>query len=304
MKLSPRTLDKLTGIITGEVGPYPYRTGPKIIAFFNALGWDETYGSTFGSRNQHARNKLEALNGSPKMRDAILSAFDLWGEPGVDCEAAARDFNTLLHRDGYRLAKVSGPSWFENGHEVEGVPHFNVVPIRMGTIESATLEGVSHATLAEHIEKCRAKIGSGDSAGAITNAYTLIEAVLKDLLRLTGKTFKADEGDIRALYGLLKEPLNLDPKEESLGLHLKTVLDGFQKLVGGLYATANKASDRHDRRHHPAPHHAKLVVNSAFALGDFLYDTYEYQRARRNEELAKLAQNTDLELNPKPNATD
>ena len=93
--------------------------------------------------------------------------------------------------------------------------------------------------------------------------------------------FKLDEGDIRALYNGLKAPLHLDPKEESLELHLKTVLDGFQKLIGGLYTIANKASDRHDRRYHPAPHHAKLVVNAAFALGDFLYGTYEYQRARR-----------------------
>jgi hypothetical protein len=251
MRLSPRTLAKLIGVITGDGGPYPYRSGPKIISFFNALGGNDTYGPGFGSRNQHTREKLDALNGNPRMRAAILPAFENRGEPDVDCEAAARDFNKLLHRDGYRLAKVFRP-----------------------------------ATLGEHIEKCRSKISSGDSAGAITNAYTLIEAVLKDLLRHTGTTFKADEGDVRALYGLLRGPLNLDPKEECLEVHLKTVLDGFQKLVGGLYATANKASDRHDRRYQPAPHHAKLVVNSAFALGDFLYDSYEYQRARRNGEPA------------------
>ena len=69
-------------------------------------------------------------------------------------------------------------------------------------------------------------------------------------------------------------------------MHLKTVLDGFQKLVSGLYAAANKASDRHDRRYHPAPHHAKLVVSAAFVLGDFLYETWEYQRARRAVEVA------------------
>ena len=282
MRLSPRTLDKLTGVITGDGGPYPYRSGPNIISFFNALGWNDTYGSGFGSRNQHTREKLDALNGKPRMRDAILAAFEMWGEPDVDCEAAARDFNTLLHRDGYHLAKVFRPGWIESGREVDGVPFFDLVPISSGTIKPTSLEAVSHATLGEHIEKCRSKISSGDSAGAITNAYTLIEAVLKDLLRHTGTTFKADEGDVRALYGLLKGPLNLDPKEECLEVHLKTVLDGFQKLVGGLYATANKASDRHDRRYQPAPHHAKLVVNSAFALGDFLYDSYEYQRARRN----------------------
>ena len=286
MKLSARTLDKLTGLITGDDGHFPYRTGPKIITFFNALGWNDTYGQSFGSRNPHAREKLEALNGTPRMRDAVLAAFDVWGEPKVDCEVAAAEFNALLTRDGYRLEKVTGPGWIENGCKVEGVPRFTLVALSAGTIEPAALAALSHATFAEHVEKCRAKIASGDSAGAITNAYTLIEAVVKALLRQTGTEFKPDEGDIRTLYGLLKGPLHLDPKDESLEVHLKTVLDGFQKLVSGLYAAANKASDRHDRRCHPAPHHAKLVVNSAFALGDFLYDTYEYQRARRAAEAA------------------
>ena len=276
MKLSPRTLDKLTGVITGDGGPYLYRGGPKIIAFFNALGWDDSYGAGFGSRNPHTREKLDALNGTPRMRDAVLAAFDMWGEPNVNPDAAAAGSNTLLNSDGYRLAKVTGPGWIEDGREMEGVPRFTLVAISAGTIEPAALEAVSHATLARHIEKCRAKIGLGDSAGAITNAYTLIEAVFKDLLRQAGADFKVDEGDIRALYNELKGPLGLDPKNEALEVHLKTVLDGFQKLVSGLYAVANKASDRHDRRYHPAPHHAKLVVNAAFAFGDFLYDTHEY----------------------------
>ena len=287
MRLSPRTLDKLAEMIARpELGPshYLYRSGPQIIAFFNALGWNDSYGSSFGSRGTHTRNKLDALNGTARMREAVLAAFDMWGEPGVDAEAAATDLNALLNRDGYRLAKVTGPGWIENGREVEGVPRFSLVAISSGTIEPAALEAVSQASLAEHVEKCRSKIASGDSAGAITNAYTLTEAVLKDLLRQTGAPSKADEGDIRALYNALKGPLHLDPKGESLEVHLKAVLDAFQKLISGLYAAANKASDRHDRRYHPAPHHAKLVVNAAIALGNFLYDTHEYQRARRAAE--------------------
>ena len=106
------------------------------------------------------------------------------------------------------------------------------------------------------------------------------------MLRQTDVDFNADEGDIRALYKGVKAPLHLAPKDELLEVHLETVLDGFQKLVSGLYTIPNKASDRQDRRYHPAPHHAKLVVNAAFALGDFLYDTYEYQRARRAGEAA------------------
>jgi hypothetical protein len=151
MRLSPRTLDKLTGVITGDGGPYPYRSGPQIISFFNALGWNDTYGPDFGSRNQHTREKLDALNGNPRMRDAILAAFQMWGEPDVDCEAAARDFNRLLHRDGYRLAKVFSSGWIESGREVDGVPYFDLVPITSGMPwrRSATPRSASTSKSAE-----------------------------------------------------------------------------------------------------------------------------------------------------------
>lgn len=61
--------------------------------------------------------------------------------------------------------------------------------------------------------------------------------------------------------------------------YLKAILDGLQKQVGGLFQLANKASDRHARRYNPAKHHAKLAVNAAFTLCEFLLESYEYQQA-------------------------
>lgn len=286
MRLSGRTLDRLTATITGDGSAFPYRTGPQIVSFFNGIGVTDSY-EGFGSRNPHTRAILDKINGSPSMQDAVLAAFNMWGEPGLDCEAEATEFNKLLARDGFRLAKMNSEGWMESGRFVEGPATFHVVPIRGGTVAPKGLAMVSHTTLREQIRKCEDKIAQGDSSGAITNAYTLVEAVIKDLIGKLGLDFNPDQGDIRALYALLKEPLNLDPKSDEIGLHLKTVLDGFQKIVGGIHAVANKASDRHDRRYEPAPHHAKLVVNSAFALSDFLYDSFEYQRARRSPELPR-----------------
>jgi hypothetical protein len=47
-----------------------------------------------------------------------------------------------------------------------------------------------------------------------------------------------------------------------------------------LFEVANKASDRHARRYSPAPHHAKLAVNVAFTLCEFLLESHEYQKKR------------------------
>ena len=61
--------------------------------------------------------------------------------------------------------------------------------------------------------------------------------------------------------------------------YLKAILDGLQKQVGGLFQLANKASDRHARRYNPAKHHAKLAVNAAFTLCEFLLESYECRQA-------------------------
>jgi hypothetical protein len=137
---------------------------------------------------------------------------------------------------------------------------------------------LSQASVTEHVEKARLKIESGDFSGAIASSYTLVEALLKALLRQLAPGFNGNEGDIRQLYNLLKGPMNLDPKADTIDRVLKPIIDGFQKQIGGLYELANKASDRHVRQYNPARHHAKLALNCAATLCEFLLESFEHQR--------------------------
>ena len=144
-----------------------------------------------------------------------------------------------------------------------------------------SLVRLTNDSIKEHLEKASIKIANGDSAGAITNAYTLVEEFLKQILRTTGTSFKDTEGDIRVLYKLVSKPLNLDPGGESLESYLRAILGGLQSQIGGLYELANKTSDRHARRYNPAPHHARLAVNAAFTLCEFLLESLEYQNRKK-----------------------
>ena len=74
--------------------------------------------------------------------------------------------------------------------------------------------------------------------------------------------------------------LNLEPKGDHLENHVKAILEGLQRQISGLFEVANKASDRHARRYNPAPHHAKLAVNVAFTLCEFLLESHQYQQQR------------------------
>lgn len=148
-------------------------------------------------------------------------------------------------------------------------------------VEVATTTALSEESITEHLEKARAKLETGDHAGAIASAHTLIEEFLKALLRKTNTTFNEIEGDIRALYKVVATPLNLDPKGDHLEKYLKAIIDGLKRQICGLYEVANKASDRHARHYNPAKHHAKLAVNTAFTLCEFILESYEYQQGRK-----------------------
>ena len=170
-----------------------------------------------------------------------------------------------MQRDGFR---------YESGR-------FLLDSLRLNSLTTPSLVALTKESLAEHVDKARAKIISGDYAGAITNAYTLVEEFLKELLRQINAEFNENEGDIKSLYGCVLEPLNLNPKGEHLESHLRSILQGLKSLVVGLYEVANKASDRHARKYNPAPHHAKLAVNTALILCEFLLDSFSYQEKRR-----------------------
>jgi hypothetical protein len=183
-------------------------------------------------------------------------------------EVTQRTINTLLRRmalDGFR---------YENGRFLSDA-------LRLNVVEASSLIALSETSIAEQIEKARAKIELDDHAGAIASAYTLVEGFLKELLRRTGSSFNADEGDIRELYREAMDLLNLNPKGESLESYLKIILQGLKSQVSGFYELANKASDRHVRRYNPARHHAKLAVNAAFTLCEFLLDSFQYQQKKK-----------------------
>lgn len=174
--------------------------------------------------------------------------------------------NALLRRmekDGFR---------YENGRFIAGQ--------NTAIVHAPSLVQLTETSIQEYVDKARQKIDHGDSAGAIAIAYTLVEAFLKQLLRKTGTEFKESEGDIRVLYRAVCAPLHLDPKGESLENYLKAILEGLQRQIGGLFEVANKASDRHARRYNPAPHHARLAVNAAFTLCEFLLESFEYQQKK------------------------
>ena len=107
MKVSYNTISTLGGIITGDRQISSYRSGPDLVEFFNELGSNDNYGSSFGTRWKYAEERLKQLNGSPKFETAITAALDprnfLSGEH--DIAVSVNLLNEYLKYDGYEVFK-------------------------------------------------------------------------------------------------------------------------------------------------------------------------------------------------------
>lgn len=270
MKLSDFSAQRLGEYIAGDPEGWPYRSGPKLVAFFNKMGFREVYGQGFPSRATFAKEKVAELNGKPKLKDAIREILDprLWLDVSSGTvEACAGQVNEILKYDGYEVVRDGN---FYKVRELAGA----VIEVEHRFAES---EELSELVIEEQIQKCREKVEVGDYSGAITNARSLVEAVCVKIEADLDPNAQGNDGDLVKLFNRVRKLLNLDPSRQDISESLKQVLSGLSNIINGLAAMRNKMSDAHGVAYKPSRHHAKLAVNSAKTLADFLFDTMSYQ---------------------------
>jgi hypothetical protein len=115
--------------------------------------------------------------------------------------------------------------------------------------------------------KCAAKLRDGDYTGAITNARSLCEDVLRDVETQRTQNAAAYDGDLPKLYKRVRRLLNLDPDGYVEHGAVLQLLRGLTGVVGGIAGVSNNLGDRDGgRRIRPKAHHAQLAVNAANTL--------------------------------------
>ena len=114
MKISEHTIDTLVQVITGDrsLALSPYRSGSKLVKFFNNLGWNDTYREGFPTRSVYVREKIMESNGTNKLRNIINTAVDPreYFTTGFDVKKTVYHINQFLEFDGYELQQ-NGPTF-------------------------------------------------------------------------------------------------------------------------------------------------------------------------------------------------
>jgi hypothetical protein len=283
MKLSERSIKRVAEIITGDKGLSPYRSGPNLVSFFNDFGCDHMYGQGFPSRWMFAEERIREFNGTATLKKIILSTLaprDFMGITVIDKQTqqskplnlqdALTYLNEFLAYDGYEIVSHGKGHDFIDKTRGEIVVDVKLEPTHL-----------SHAFIMEQLEKCRTKTSQGDYDGAITNARSLVEAVLMAIEKEFDANAPDYDGDLPKLYKRVQKHLNLSPGNPKISDSLKQTLTGFISIIGGLSGLSNKMGDRHAREYKPAAHHAALIVNAAMTFSNFIFDSYAYQLSRK-----------------------
>jgi hypothetical protein len=274
MRISERSISALAKIVTGDSQISPYKSGPVLVRLFNEFGANDVYGQGFPSRWYYAEEKIRAINGSehlPALIRTILDPRD-WFEFEKPIEEAVAYLNDYLKFDGFEI--VRDGEFFEARNLAGGAVALDY--------PSQSSRQVNQLFIDQQIKKCDRKLAENDFDGAITNARSLLEAVLSEVEQeLSPESPPSHDGDLIKLYRRVQKLLNLEPSRTDVAEPLKQVLGGLASIVAGLAGLRNKMGDAHVRSYQPAKRHAVLVVNAAKTLAAFIVETKEHNVSRR-----------------------
>ncbi len=118
MILSQRTLQCLRDMINERT---EYRSGPQLVRFFNALGFQDSYGQGFPSRWMYTDERLSKINGTAKLDQCIKEAFAPVNFVGRlnELDNLIAEFSQYLAFDKWRLEREGAEILFKKLEKVE-----------------------------------------------------------------------------------------------------------------------------------------------------------------------------------------
>ena len=118
MIISQKTIEKLRALINEET---EYRSGPKLVAFFNKYGFADLYEPGFPSRWIYTESKLKELNGKPELDKCIKDLFAPVNfiSRFSELDKFISDFNQYLSFDGWQVVRQGQNITFQKAKGVD-----------------------------------------------------------------------------------------------------------------------------------------------------------------------------------------
>lgn len=145
-------------------------------------------------------------------------------------------------------------------------------------IETPALLRVNREYIVKMSGRASNDIDNGDYDSAITKTRTLLEETFCYVLEMKS-IVPITSGDIGSLYKQIRDTYNMH-SDPNMDKRIKTLLSGLNSIVNAISEMRNKGSDAHgvgSGRVNISAYHARLFVNAAMAMADFILSVSENQ---------------------------
>ena len=146
-------------------------------------------------------------------------------------------------------------------------------------VATPAIKNVDYRYIREMAARANADVENGNLDSALTKARTLLEETFCHVLEKVGEEPDAS-GDIGKLYNQVKMAFGMK-QAPTLDKRVNGLLSGLEKILSAIAGMRNDFSDSHgvgSRRIRIAKHHARLFVNAAQTMADFILAVEEAKR--------------------------
>lgn len=212
MILTPKSLEKLRLLINEET---EYRSGPQLVQFFNALGFNDSYGQGFPSRWMFTDEKLKAINGSPELDKCIrnvLSPANFIGRIS-ELDKHIAEFNKYLAFDKWKITRSGADIGFTRLQKIEidepseasdNEDEFLKREFANVSVEKIGLEGVVSEILEQRIREIERCFPASAYLSVILLAGSTLEGLLLGLAVKHPKQFNSSKSSPKDSSGKVK----------------------------------------------------------------------------------------------------
>ena len=258
----------------------PYLSGPKLCELSTQFGLPVAYARNGGakSRWEYLDDLFEHCIQNNRVSDLLNFLFSkgqfaekLSGYTPEIIDSAHQTIVTAV------IDQINGALYF-GGHELVKVGDRFVIK-KLGEAVSVIIPSVrtiDRSYIVSISERAMKDVTEGNFDSAITKSRTLLEEVFCYVIEKKGE-IPSESGDIGKLYSQVKSLYSMHQNKD-MDKRINGLLSGLEKILSSIAEMRNKGSDSHGvgtKRINIAEHHARLFVNSAMTMADFVLSVSE-----------------------------
>ncbi|MBP1920283.1 hypothetical protein J2Z34_002794 [Youngiibacter multivorans] len=260
----------------GDIGnSMPYLSGPVLCDISNRFGLPVTYGWNGGAQSRwvYLDNLLSYCIENHRESELLNFLFSK-GQfveklKGHTPEVIESSYTQIIETV---IKQINGILYFGGNELVKVGENFGINMIG-STVEvtAPAIRMIDRNYIVKLSERAMQDVMDGNYDSAITKSRTLLEEVFCYVIEKKDEA-PSESGDIGKLYSQVKQLHNMH-QDSDIDKRINRLLSGLEKVLSAIAEMRNKGSDSHGvgaKRINIAEHHARLFVNSAMTMADFI----------------------------------